>query len=170
MPWTEWFVVFEAGSTKPNFSAISFVSPLNFRLLTYGFASWKVSCLRKYFFVTFSTTSHDDKNVVSCNIYHIVADDHWPTICFPQTTEFSTVFIKSINSSIMLIVVCHNCSFLWQSVIEMEECEEDIMSTLLLRLGTYDNRRILLEWSYSAFVLSISLPFLLWTAMVLHAY
>ena len=44
-------------------------------------------------------------------------------------------------------------------MIETEKCEEDIISALLLRLWTYDNGRILLEWSYNALVLSNSLPF-----------
>ena len=39
---------------------------------------------------------------------------------------------------------------LWQSVIEIEKCEEDIISSFLLRLGTYDNSIILLEWSFNA--------------------
>ena len=44
-------------------------------------------------------------------------------------------------------------------MIEMEECEKDIMSTFFLRLETYDSSRILFEWSYNALVLSTSLPF-----------
>ena len=108
---------------------------------------------------TFSSASHYDKSVVSDSTYQIVIHNHWPTICFPQPTEFFTIFIKSVNSSFMLIVICDNCKFFVSVKIKIEKCKEDIISAFLLRLSTYDNSRILLEWSYNALVLSTSLPF-----------
>ena len=83
----------------------------------------------------------------------MVIDNHWLSICFPQAIILFTIFFMCFNFTFMFIIIYDKC----RSVIEKQECEEEIVKTFLFYCGTHDNSRILSKWLYNYSALSILL-------------
>jgi len=137
MPWTVWFMLFEAASTKPNFSAVALFYLSIFGCWHMVLQAEKLVAWENPFLSLFPLPLITIKALLVATVI----------ILLLMTTSQRFVFLEQLNSSqfssrvstppLCLLWSVITVVFLWQFVIEMEECEEDMMSTFLLCLGTY---------------------------------